>query len=101
MKYFYLKLFVDRKEPRLGPLIDDFLRNAKDLNDSRELIHLLFSANRWALASQIREELKNGTTLVVDRYSYSGITYSLAKGLDPLWTCQPEVGLPRPDLVIF
>ena len=34
--------------------------------------------------------LRSGTTLVVDRYSYSGLTYGLASGVDDvLW---PEVG---------
>ena len=28
-----------------GPLIDDLLRTAKDVGDSREVIHLLFAAN--------------------------------------------------------
>jgi dTMP kinase len=30
-------------------------------------------------------QLKNGTTLVVDRYSYSGVAFSSAKGLDIEW----------------
>lgn len=98
--YNIISFFLDRKEPNLGHIIDNFLLKTKDLNDSREFIHLLFSANRWALSDKICNELKNGTTLIVDRYSYSGITYSLAKGLDLLWVCEPEVGLPKPDLVI-
>lgn len=85
----------------MGSVIDNFLRKAENFKDLREVIHLLFSANRWALADKICQELKNGTSFVVDRYSYSGITYSLAKGLNPLWTCQPEVGLPKPDLVNY
>ena len=36
-----------------------------------------------------------------NRYSHSGIAYSLAKGLDRRWVCQPEVGLLRPDLILF
>lgn len=30
-------------------------------------------------------QLKSGTTLVVDRYSYSGVAFSSAKGLDFEW----------------
>ncbi|KAI1706946.1 mitochondrial f1F0-ATP synthase, subunit f domain-containing protein [Ditylenchus destructor] len=93
--------FRDREEPRTGELIDEYLRNAKDINDSKQVMHLLFSANRWALADRMRNELKAGMTLIVDRYSFSGVTYSMAKDLDRNWVCQPEVGLPRPDLVLF
>ena len=39
-----------------------------------------------------------------DRYYYSGIVYSAAKDNPQLpltWAREPEVGLPRPDLVVF
>ena len=42
--------------------------------------------------------------MVCDRYYYSGIVYSAAKqnpSLSLEWARTPEVGLPRPDLVIF
>ena len=68
------------------------------------MIHLLFSANRWETAGQIRADIDAGVTIVVDRYYYSGIVYSAAKenaGLTLQWAREPEVGLPRPDLCIF
>lgn len=52
----------------------------------------------------MRADLAAGTTLVVDRYYYSGIVYSAAKGCADLsleWARAPEVGLPRPDLCLF
>ena len=72
--------------------------------DSDHVIHLLFAANRWEAAPALRARLAGGTTLVVDRYGFSGAAYSAAKrrpdlGLD--WAWAPEVGLPRPDLVLF
>ena len=33
----------------------------------------------------MESKLKSGTTLVVDRYSYSGVAFSAAKGLDIEW----------------
>lgn len=45
-----------------------------------------------------------GVTLVCDRYYYSGMVYSAAKqnpGLPLSWARAPEVGLPRPDVVLF
>lgn len=56
------------------------------------------------MASQIREDISNGITVIVDRYSYSGAVYSAAKDREDLsldWAWQPERGLPRPDIWFF
>lgn len=42
-----------------------------------------------------------GTTIIVDRYSYSGVAFSAAKGLDFEWCKMPEKGLLKPDLVVY
>lgn len=42
--------------------------------------------------------------MVIDRYYYSGIVYSAAKGNPSLsleWARHPDVGLPLPDLCVF
>ena len=68
------------------------------------MIHLLFSANRWEAAESMNKKLQLGTTLVIDRYSYSGAVYSAAKHnptLDLEWAWAQEIGLPQPDVVIF
>ena len=68
------------------------------------MIHLLFSANRWEAAGQIRNAIEDGVTVVIDRYYYSGIVYSAAKdkpNLSMKWARDPEVGLPRPDVCVF
>jgi len=42
--------------------------------------------------------------VVIDRYYYSGVVYSVAKNnptLDFQWARNPDVGLPRPDVCIF
>lgn len=92
--------FPDRTT-ETGQLIDKYLKNTADLVD--QVIHLLFSANRWELRSEMENLLMNGTTLVVDRYSFSGVAYSYAKknvmNLD--WLKSPEKGLLKPDLVLF
>lgn len=83
-------------------MIDSYLRGQSQMDDHS--IHLLFSANRWEVAQSIERDVANGTTVIVDRYSYSGAVYSAAKGNPSLslgWAWQPEVGLPRPDLCLF
>ncbi|KAK8669632.1 hypothetical protein V6N13_107057 [Hibiscus sabdariffa] len=49
----------------------------------------------------MESKLKAGTTLIVDRYSYSGVAFSSAKGLDFEWCKAPEIGLIAPDLVLY
>lgn len=93
--------FPDRTTP-IGQQINSYLTNSTDLSD--QAIHLLFSANRWEHAQEIREAIAAGTTVVMDRYVYSGVVYSVAKGVEGLrvdWCWAPEVGLPRPDLTVY
>lgn len=93
--------FPDRTTP-IGKMIDSYLKSQADMDD--HVIHLLFSANRWEAVAKIKGLLAAGTTVVCDRYYYSGMVYSAAKQNPALtlpWARAPEVGLPRPDLVVF
>ncbi|XP_011203377.2 uncharacterized protein LOC105226249 [Bactrocera dorsalis] len=83
----------------IGSTINSYLKNSKELND--QVIHLLFSANRWEFLKEMQNLLNTGTTLIVDRYSYSGVAYSVAKGMDFDWCMAPEKGLLRPDAVFY
>ncbi|KAG7443338.1 P-loop containing nucleoside triphosphate hydrolase protein [Guyanagaster necrorhizus] len=80
-------------------MIDSYLQSKSELDD--HAIHLLFSANRWELASAIEGFLESGTTVLCDRYAFSGIAFSASKGLPYEWCRAPDVGLPAPDLVVF
>ncbi|KAI0966653.1 thymidylate kinase-domain-containing protein, partial [Xylaria arbuscula] len=93
--------FPDRTTP-IGQMIDSYLKGEAEIGD--HVIHLLFSANRWEAAQKIRTELEAGHTIICDRFYHSGIVYSAAKQLPSLslsWAKAPEVGLPRPDMVLF
>ena len=87
------------RETFLGQTIDGYLKNSVSLPDRS--IHLLFSANRWETVERLLSELNSGTDIVCDRYAYSGIAYSAAKGLDFEWCKHPDVGLPQPDIVLY
>ncbi|CAM6042828.1 unnamed protein product [Sphagnum compactum] len=92
-------------------MISSYLSSQMDLDDAS--IHLLFSANRWEKRALMEAKLRAGATLVVDRYSYSGVAFSAAKGLDLNWckisrhlyqskqASAPEAGLLAPDLVLY
>ncbi|KAK3947635.1 thymidylate kinase [Pseudoneurospora amorphoporcata] len=93
--------FPDRTTP-IGQMIDSYLKSQAQMDD--HVIHLLFSANRWEAVKTITSELAQDTTLILDRYYHSGIVYSAAKqnpSLSLSWARAPEIGLPRPDLVLF
>lgn len=82
-----------------GKLIDAYLRKKSDFSDQG--IHLLFTLNRWEAMAEMEKKLAAGTTLIVDRYSYSGVAFSAAKGLSLDWCKAPETGLLRPDAVLY
>jgi dTMP kinase len=91
--------FPDRTT-EIGKSINEYLKNKSELNDHS--IHLLFSANRWEKEKFIRETLNSGKHIVCGRYAYSGVAYTHAKGTMDLEYCMnPDVGLPKPDLVVF
>ncbi|XP_022615036.1 thymidylate kinase [Seriola dumerili] len=84
----------------IGQLISAYLEKKSDLED--HVVHLLFSANRWEMVPSMKKKLEQGTTLVVDRYAFSGAAFTSAKpGFCLDWCKKPDVGLPKPDLVMF
>jgi len=83
----------------IGQTINNYLSSKQDLSDKS--IHLLFSANRWEFETAMLNHIQEGNILIVDRYCYSGVAYSSAKGLDLNWCISADRGLPRPDLVLF
>lgn len=87
------------RESETGKLIDKYLNNKVDFHNN--VIHLLFSANRWELMASIEKDLEDGITVICDRYFYSGIVYSLSKGLDKEWCIQSDKGIIKPDLIFF
>lgn len=100
--------FPDRST-NIGKIINEYLSN-ENFTLPDQSIHLLFSANRWELYQQILDDVEAGTTVILDRYIYSGIAYSLAKlkwnqisgqMADSEWLYNPDKGLPKPDLTIF
>ncbi|KAF7711738.1 thymidylate kinase [Silurus meridionalis] len=91
--------FPDRTT-QIGQLISSYLEKKNNLED--HTVHLLFSANRWEMVPLIKKKLDQGITLVVDRYAFSGVAFTSAKpGFTLEWCKQPDVGLPKPDLVMF
>eukprot|EP01015_Nassula_variabilis_P035307 TRINITY_DN8853_c0_g1_i2.p1 TRINITY_DN8853_c0_g1~~TRINITY_DN8853_c0_g1_i2.p1 ORF type:complete len:117 (+),score=24.11 TRINITY_DN8853_c0_g1_i2:64-414(+) len=51
------------RSTQVGKFIDEYLRGSKKVDD--EVIHLMFSANRWELNKQILEDLNKGITIIL------------------------------------
>ncbi|XP_072263919.1 thymidylate kinase [Pyxicephalus adspersus] len=84
----------------IGKLVGSYLEKKSNLED--HTVHLLFSANRWEQVPLMKEKLRSGVTLVVDRYAFSGVAFTSSKKDFSLhWCKQPDIGLPKPDLVLF
>lgn len=98
--------FPDRTT-MIGQLINGYLSQTREMDD--RAVHLLFSANRWEASNSLAQHLANGTTIICDRYAYSGVAFSSAKSypdarhkeLSIDWCKACDIGLPAPDVVIF
>mmetsp|Transcript_14760 Transcript_14760/g.57896 ORF Transcript_14760/g.57896 Transcript_14760/m.57896 type:complete len:227 (+) Transcript_14760:150-830(+) len=93
--------FPDRST-EVGHVLDLYLSKKLPLAD--EGLHLVMSANRWEKKDLIEESLAAGKMVVCDRYCFSGVAYSWAKGkpnMTESWCKAPDSGLPQPDLVLF
>ena len=83
----------------IASTINSYLNSDLALDDHS--IHLLFSANRWECKKQILDMIYQGHNVVLDRYAFSGVVYSAAKGIDVEWCKASDAGLPMPDLVVY
>ncbi len=90
--------FPDYATP-LGHEITAFLRGER--NYPAEARQLLYTANRWERAAELRAWLADGRAVVVDRYIASGVAYGAAQGLATDWMLAVERGLPPADLTIL
>jgi len=88
----------DRSGPS-GVIIHQYLTEKCHMDP--HALHLLFTVNRWEIMNQIREAQMKGQWVITDRWSGSGITYSMARGLDYDWCEEVEKTLPQPDLTIW
>jgi dTMP kinase len=99
--------------PVYGDLISRFLRGDFGSNETvhPQLVALLFAEDRHGAAPQMKQTLRSGGNVLLDRYVYSNIAYQCAKLSDPdeadslrEWIFNTEYGefeLPVPDLNIF
>lgn len=105
--------FPRYEAPVYGDLITRFLKGEFGSIEAvhPQLVALLFAEDRHGAAPVMRQALKEGKTVLLDRYVYSNIAYQCAKLKDVQergklrdWIFNTEYGnfeLPKPDLNLF
>lgn len=94
-----------------GKILDRYLKGQlPELENNIEATHLLFAANRWELVETIKQWLNEGIHVILDRYSISGIVYSISKKIHMRgcctntfrdWVQKSEIGLPKPSILFY
>ena len=72
-----------------------------ELDYGPEVMQLLYIANRYERAPDVRRWIDGGLVLICDRYTASSIAYGEAQGLDPAWLREIQKFLPPPALTIM
>ncbi len=59
------KISFPNRSTIIGKILNNYLKKDIELED--HVAHLLFSANRWEMASEIEQKLKDGISIISDR----------------------------------
>ena len=62
------------RSTQIGGILDKFLKREIELN--QQAAAMLFTANRWESVRKMIHSLNKGVNIILDRYSYSGISYA-------------------------
>lgn len=109
--------FPDRNT-ETGKIINNYLTKKYDSNNY--VMHLLFSANRYEKMEEINKYLSDGYIVLLDRWFYSGVVYSIAldkkndkndkntkmynyinNGINEEWYCETDKFLQTPDIIFY
>lgn len=98
-KIVHLLKYPDRNSQHTGALISDFL--AGRTNMSPGAASLLLAANLWEMIESAKEFLNRAEIVIMDRYVWSNVAYSLGRGMDGEVFARVAEGLPTPDRTFF
>lgn len=74
---------------------------AGDAQRNSFILQCLMTVNRLESVPRISEVLKEGRSVVLDRYWASGYVYGVVGGLDAGWLSRVHTSLPQPDVWIL
>lgn len=90
--------FPDR-ETEIGKIINKYLK--EEYESDPYVMHLLFSANRYECMKKINKYIDDNYIVILDRYFYSGIVYSIANNIEDKWCYETEKLLRTPDIIFY
>lgn len=99
-KTVYLKYPIYNLEPT-GPQINEILRLQGGQGVSEEQLQTLFMQNRKDFEPKLKKMLKEGTIVVAEDYTQTGIAWGTAKGLDETWVEELNDGLLKEDFSLL
>lgn len=75
MRFPGSNIFNIDRTTQSGKLINDLLTSKNNMSVNAS--HLLFSFNRWEKKDTLISLLERGVNVIVDRYAFSGVIYSV------------------------
>jgi dTMP kinase len=99
-KDYKVKLTSEPTDNAIGSLIRNYARSS-NRNLIPETEALLFAADRVEHGKNIEIDLKNGFTIICDRYVHSSLAYQNAAGVNIKWIITLNKLALKPDLVIL
>lgn len=89
--------FPDYATP-IGREIGEALAGRREF--APDVMQLLYVANRYEFKPRMLQWLREGATIVCDRYLASSIAYGESQGLDACWLAEVQRFLPQPALTV-
>jgi dTMP kinase len=100
IKGYKVKLTSEPTDDAVGSLIRNYA-GSNNRNLIPETEALLFAADRVEHSKNIEKDLKNGFTVICDRYIHSSLAYQNAAGVNLKWIRTINKLALKPDLVIL
>lgn len=92
--------YPDRKCPLTGKIINDFLLGEVEMTPHTS--SLVFAANLWDMQETLRKAKASADEFyVMDRYIWSCVVYSVARGMDRNTFERLLHSLPTPDITFY
>ena len=99
-KTHYLKYPVYDIEPT-GPFLNKTLRNPNGQKITEDELQLWFVMNRYQFEPKLKRLIEEGYIVVAEDYSWTGIAWGIAKGLEEEWLVSANKHLLKENLSIL
>lgn len=96
----YLKYPIYDLAPS-GPLLNAYLRQNNPFNLTPREAQLLYAMNRWHYEPELRRKLTEGTWIIAEDYTGTGLAWGLGGGIEESFLLKINEGLLRENIGIL